>query len=141
MYIIASEFGNKITFTKEGKVTQLGALVVKKGNTKVSFWDSETKSLLASQVVNITDTAKFTYLDISPINVSSNKKYILSITGTSGYNYRSKNSINNNSIYPFISGSVIYSERLSGSAGLYPNSIINGATDIGGIADLTFVAN
>lgn len=80
------EIGSKLYFTKNGKITKLGCRAGNKGTFAVSLWDFETRTLLASTSVTITDSSRFTYKDITPVEIVMNKRYVVSLNLTSGGN-------------------------------------------------------
>lgn len=134
------EFGEKLYFSRNGKITKLGCMMGNKGNFRVSFWDEATKNLIAATTVNVTDSTKFTYNSISPVNVTANTRYVLSVNNTDGgnhklyYVFRKKAGGN---IFPFTSGSVTYEKHheTASSTSVFPlpnlsNSYITGVADL-----------
>ncbi len=139
------EFGPKLYFSKNGKVTKLGCKIANTGNFRVSFWDYTTKDLIAATTVNITDSTKFTYNDISPIPVTANTRYVISVNNTSGgvakkyWLYIKKSNTTLNDIFPFTTGSVTYEKNLYKftSTSAFPTDD-DFQYGIDGIADLQF---
>jgi hypothetical protein len=66
---------------KAGRITHLGALMGK-GTFTVTLWDSTTQTLLRSVQVTITDSTEMTFVDISDINITANKSYIVAVNNT-----------------------------------------------------------
>ncbi|HPA35441.1 MAG TPA: DUF4082 domain-containing protein [Chitinophagales bacterium] len=78
------ELGSKLYFTKNGTITKLGCRAGNKGTFAVSLWDFETNNLLASTSITVTDSMHFTYKSITPVDVTMNKRYVVSMNLTSG---------------------------------------------------------
>lgn len=112
------ESGNKIYFSRNGTVTKLGCRSGNKGTFTVNFWNFETASLLASANITVSDTLQYVYKNITPITVTANKRYVISMNNNSGgsakdywiyYRKSGPGTISPN-IYPFTSGSVTYED-------------------------------
>jgi hypothetical protein len=112
------ESGNKILFLKNGTITKLGCCSGNKGTFTVSFWDFETTSLLAATSITVTDTLQYFYKNITPISITANKRYVVSMNNSSGgsakdywiyYRKSGPGTIYAN-IYPFTSGNVTYED-------------------------------
>lgn len=141
------EFGNKLYFSKNGSITKLGCKLPYKGNIRVSFWDYATKDLIAAATITITDSTKFNYVNISPIAVTANTRYVLSLNNTSGglarsyhLGYRKSGATLVANIYPFTVGSVTYEApyyQLS-STSTFPILEDPDKKYIGGFSDLQF---
>lgn len=139
------EFGPKIYFSRNGKVTKLGCKIANTGTYRVSFWDYNTKDLIAATTVNVTDSTQFTYNDISPIPVTANTRYVISINNNSGgepkkyYVFFKKSNIDGKNIFPFTTGSVTYEKNLyvTSNTSTFPSED-DSQFSIGGIPDLQF---
>lgn len=141
------EFGNKLYFSKNGSITKLGCKLPYKGNIRVSFWDYATKDLIAAATITITDSTKFNYVTISPIAVTANTRYVLSLNNTSGGlarsyygGYRKSGAAVVTNIYPFTIGSITYEApyyQLS-STSTFPITEDPIKDYIGGFSDLQF---
>lgn len=112
------EVGLKIHFLKDGTVTKLGCRAGNKGTYSVSLWDYETTNLIASSNITVTDSLQYTYKSITPVSVSLDKHYVISMNTNSGgvakdywifYRKISQGTISMN-IYPFTSGNIIFEE-------------------------------
>lgn len=110
------EIGSKMYFTKNGKITKLGCRAGNKGTYAVSLWDFETRTLLASTSVTITDSSRFNYKDITPVDIVMNKRYVVSLNLTSGGNpkdywlHYKKNTAGTDiepNVYPVASGNTV----------------------------------
>ncbi len=141
------EVGNKITFKKDGKVTQLGLYIGLTGSYKVSFWDFDSKVLLAQTTINVTGTSTFNYVDITAVNVTANKAYVLSMNTTNtatnvAVHPKLVTNANKTAIYPFTSGNVVYEQRLTKTSdvSVFPDQVSSN-DQLQGIADITFVPN
>lgn len=73
------ELGYRFYSSKNGRITKIGCYVPRNLPYRVTLWDSATKQILALATIPVTDSTKFTYKDILPINIEANKKYIISI--------------------------------------------------------------
>lgn len=139
------EFGQKLFFSKNGKITKLGCKMGNKGNFRVSFWDFATKNLIAATTISVTDTTKFTYNSVSAISVTANTRYVISVNNTSDgvyklyYVYVKKSNTTNATIYPFTTGSVTYeSHAETNSANSIFPDIVADKYYIDGIPDMQF---
>lgn len=139
------EFGQKIFFSKNGNITQLGCKMASKGTFRVSLWDFTTQNLIVAVPVTVIDTTVFTYNTISSIAVTANTRYLISINNTDGginkpyYNYIKKSNISSSSIYPFSSGSVTYEGQYAKASqvSVFPVGL-DGVFLFGGLPDLQF---
>lgn len=141
----AFEFGQKIYFSRNGKITQLGCLMASKGTFRVSLWDFATKDLIIATPITVMDTTNFTYVNVTDINVTASTRYVISINNTVGgvsrpYYLAYKKPINILSIFPFTSNSVTYeSNQYKGSTtSTFPDIVDTETNYFGGIADVTF---
>ncbi len=139
------EFGQKLFFSKNGKITKMGCKMANTGSYRVSLWDFATKNLIAATTVTVTDSTKFIYNNVSPIDVTANTRYVLSVNNTSllssklFYVYEKKSNTTRASIYPFTTGSVTYeaqAEKFS-TTSVFPPSLIT-ADFLDGIPDIQF---
>jgi len=139
------EFGQKLYFSKNGNITKLGCKMANNGSFRVSLWDFATANLIAATTVTITDSTKFTYNAVSPIAVTANTRYIISVNNTSGgtyklyYVYRKKSNVSNASIYPFTTGSTTYEAHAetSSATSVFP-TVLPDKSFIDGIPDVQF---
>ncbi|MCB0507489.1 MAG: DUF4082 domain-containing protein [Bacteroidetes bacterium] len=139
------EFGNKFYSSKNGKITKLGCRTPEIGSYRVSLWDFSTQNLITATTIAITDTSQFKYNDISPVDITANTRYVISINNTSGgvakryYIYFNKTNITN--IYPFTTGSITYEtvQEKSSSISIFPE-VVNGNDQkyFAGIPDFQF---
>ncbi|MEZ5025618.1 MAG: DUF4082 domain-containing protein [Chitinophagales bacterium] len=123
------EFGNKFYSSKNGKITKLGCKMAEVGNYRVSLWDFSTENLITSTTIAVSDTSQFKYNVISPVDVTTNTRYVISINNTSGgvakryYAYLKK--FNATSIYPFTTGSITYEtvQEKNSSISIFPDFV------------------
>lgn len=120
------EFGQKLYFSKNGKITKLGCRMGNKGSFRVSLWDFTTKNLIAATTVNVTDTTQFIYNTVADIAVTANTRYVISLNTTEGATYRQywaffKKS-NTAIIFPYTTGSVTYesNQYSSSTSSVFP---------------------
>ena len=138
------EFGEKLYFSKNGKITKLGCMMANQGSFRVSLWDFTTKNLIAATTINVTDTTKYTYNSVSPIDVTANTRYVLSINNTSGgeqklyYIARKRSNLSGN-LFPFTSGSVTYEKHheTNSAISVFPLESLSGSY-LSGFPDLQF---
>lgn len=131
------ELGYKFHSSKVGKITRLGCLYPNKGNVVVSLWDFDSKILLASTAVNITDENKFAYTNITPVNIAANKNYVVSLYVSNSNSLVYTGTTNGNTIFPFTTGNVFfecpmykYSTVITFPANVSPDSgFIDGIVD------------
>jgi hypothetical protein len=137
------EFGQKIYFSRNGKITQLGCFMPSTGIFRVSLWNFNTKDLITAGQVNVTDITKFQYINISEVNVTVGTRYVISINNTQGglnkpYNNGKKKGVS--VLLPFSSKSITYETtqyKLS-PVSVFPD--LEGTTEfLCGIPDVTFV--
>jgi hypothetical protein len=75
-----TEVGTEFYSSDTGTISQLGGLfAVKNQNYTVSLWDAVADTLLTSAIVTTTDTTVFAYQVITPVHISANKLYIISL--------------------------------------------------------------
>jgi hypothetical protein len=79
-----AEIGYRVHFTTGGTVTKLGANMATTGTYVVSFWRTSDSTLLGRVSVNNSDTSKFAYASVSPINVIVDTGYTISINIPNG---------------------------------------------------------
>lgn len=145
-YTVPVESGYEFTAIKNGRITKIGCYVPQNRHYRVSLWDS-TQELLISTTISITDSTKFTYKDILPINIEANKKYIISI-GDYGHKtftfYNKKYPNNNQSIFPILVKNItLLNHRSSvcpaGTPSCFPMNVnIYGSNFIEGGPDFVF---
>jgi hypothetical protein len=138
-----SEDGYKIFFDKDGQVTQLGCKFPQPGNYRVSFWDFDNQEMIGSATISITEVGNFKYINIAPINVVANKRYMLSINnsqnGVSVANYMARK-IDHAVFFPFTTGSVTFEQPFFkfSSSTVFPN-VPAAKNMLNDLPDLTFV--
>ena len=135
------EFGNKFYVSRNGNITNLGCKMAETGSFRVSLWDFATQNLIAATTITITDTSQFVYNIVSPIAVTANTRYVISLNNTSAGAFKKyfsyyKKPASGPSIYPFTTGSVTYEnyrEKLSATSAFpdsfFPNWALIGVSD------------
>ena len=139
------EFGNKFYSSRNGNITKLGCKMPQTGNYRISLWNFSTQDLIAATTVAITDTSKFTYNSVSPIAITSNVRYVISLNNTSSgtpkqyYIYFKKPTTSGASIYPFTSGSITYEDfrEKSSTTSTFPSLTLSNWAIVG-VPDLQF---
>jgi hypothetical protein len=140
------EFGNKFYSSRNGNITKLGCKMGSIGNFRVTLWDFTTKNLIAATTISITDSSMFVYNSISPVAITANTRYLVSMNNTSGavhknYNlYYSKNAPNV-SRYPFTSGSITFEnvQESNSAVSVFPEAVnVFSQPYIIGLADFQF---
>jgi len=86
------EQGNVFYSSENGMVSKLGAIFPVNGTYRVSLWDYEADTLLASANVICTDSTQLAYTAIVPVNITADKKYMLTnnTNGNPYYSYQLK---------------------------------------------------
>jgi hypothetical protein len=76
----ATSYEHGITFSSNanGKITKVGGKVPKAGNYRITVWDDSSKNVITTTNVNL-DSLSYKYVNITPINVRANKRYVVSI--------------------------------------------------------------
>jgi hypothetical protein len=77
------EFGFKFYSSINGTITKLGCQMPEIGSYRVSIWEYDSKNLIVATTIKSTDTTKYTYNDISPLEIIANKRYAVSINNIS----------------------------------------------------------
>lgn len=136
------ELGEKLYFSRNGKITKLGCMMGNKGNFRVSLWDEATKNLIVATTINVTDSTKFIYNSISPVDVVANTRYVLSVNNTDGGNdklYYIYTKKTGGTIFPFTNGSVTYESHheTASATSVFPLPTISD-TYFAGVPDLQF---
>ncbi len=75
-----SSYEHGITFSSNtnGKITKVGGKVYKAANYRITVWDDSTKNILNTTYVDL-DSTDYKYVNITPISVLANKRYVISI--------------------------------------------------------------
>jgi len=107
------EIGSEFYASDSGVITQLGLFSPEKNMPfTVSLWDFDSQVLLTSVNIICTDSLHFTYANITPVNITPNKNYLVSYnntsSGTSYSYYISQLKTFNNLAYPFSAGSITF---------------------------------
>lgn len=99
------EFGIEFTPLVKGKIN---ALVVNIPDTnptlKVTIWDATTKSILRTELINVTSSNVNVTKDITPVNLEKDKKYAITFN-SNDWHYRTKNDASNIT-YPITAGNI-----------------------------------
>ncbi|MFN8282714.1 MAG: hypothetical protein U0U67_05835 [Chitinophagales bacterium] len=143
------EMGSKVYFSKPGKVTKLGCRAGATGKFVVSFWDFDSHELLAQTKVTITDKDKFFYNAVSPVQITANKRYVVSMNNNNEgiitdywLCYRKSTVLPNEiefNVYPLSVGSVTFEDirSVESSTAVFPSTIIS-AWNFSAGADVQF---
>lgn len=78
------EIGYSFLTTQDGHITKFGCHMPNKGTYRVALWDNDSKMYKDTALINVTDSTKFNYVDIKPIQIIANKIYVISINNTFG---------------------------------------------------------
>ena len=124
------ESGFKFYSLKNGKITKIGCKMPEKGDYRVSLWDYTSKGLISATTISVTDSTQFTYNNVSPIDVTANTRYVISINNTSAgsskrlFVFFKKPGIN--SIYPISTGSITYEalQEVISTTSTFPTDVI-----------------
>jgi hypothetical protein len=126
------EIGSEFYASDSGVITKLGCLCPVKDSTyKVSLWDFNSNTLLASANVTCADSTHFSYVSITPVYITANKNYIISYNNTvggvgQGYYFPSLKS-QNPLAFPFSDGSITFvnSYYVGSTSSVFPTSLDN----------------
>jgi len=126
------EIGSEFYASDSGVITRLGCLCPIKDSTyKVSLWDFNSNTLLASANVTCADSTHFSYTSITPVYITANKSYIISYNNTvsgvgQGYYFPSLKS-NSALAFPFSDGSITFvnSYYVSSTSSVFPTILDN----------------
>jgi hypothetical protein len=139
------EFGHQFFFSRDGKITALGCrLPTKNIPYTVNLWDFDNKVLLASATVTPTDSISFSYSAITPVAVSANTKYLVSLNNFSNGEIQSfflgTKKGGAESLYPFTEGSVTFEGvyYIKSDTPQFPVTLNPSQAIIAGISDFIF---
>ncbi len=143
----AANFGYKFYPVISGNVLKLGCRMPVNGTYEVSLWDFDSKSLLAKVTVTVTSSTDFSYASITPLTITVNKRYVISVNNMSSgiaqpYYQLFKKPTTAINIYPFTSGNIVIEAPYykGGATSVMPD--LNNTSDfpfIRGVADIEFV--
>ncbi len=99
------EFGVSFTPTVKGKINSLKVkLPDANANLRVTVWDFTTKTVLATEIVNVASANTEVTKTITPLMLEKDKKYFISMNSGDWYDRtKTDNSI---AIYPITSGNI-----------------------------------
>lgn len=139
------ELGVVFSASVNGKLTQLGSKMPEPGSYRLIVWDFDSKALLRQKTVEQTSPDQLTLANVDALELTANKKYIVSINSQSGgvnkkYAYAYKTG--GGEFMPFTKGSIlVHNACYSGVATpTYPNSTTNVKYELYGLPEFTFVA-
>lgn len=107
---VTVEVGNEFFASDSGVITKLGGiLTVKNLAYTVSLWDTTGAHLLAQTTITTTDTTKFVYAPITAVNISANKRYMVTFNSSpSGSFLAYRHNTGASVVYPFSDGSITF---------------------------------
>jgi hypothetical protein len=76
----STSYEHGITFSSNmnGKITKVGGKVPKTGNYRITVWDDSSKAVIKTAYADL-DSVSYKYVNITPINVPANKRFVVSI--------------------------------------------------------------
>lgn len=77
----ARELGFVFSANTDGKITQVGGIAFVPTTYRITIWDYDTEAILSTSNVNL-DSTGYKYYNITPLNITANKKYIISANYT-----------------------------------------------------------
>jgi hypothetical protein len=105
----AVEFGSEFYASDSGVISKLGCLCVTKDSIyTVSLWDFDSHALVASASITCTDSLHFIYANITPVNISANKHYIISYNTKGLPFYLAELKGDPTLAFPFSNGSITF---------------------------------
>jgi hypothetical protein len=139
------ELGVVFSTSVAGKITQVGSKMPEPGSYRVIIWDFDTKAALRQKTVEQTSADKLTLEALDALDLTPNKKYVISINSqSSGTNkkYAFASKTGGTEFMPFTKGSIlVYNTCYSGVAtATFPNSTQNIKYELYGYPEFTFVA-
>lgn len=141
----ALEFGHQFFLSRDGKITALGCRFPTKNIPyTINLWDFNSKALLASATVTPADSLSFSYSAITPVAVSANTKYLVSVNNFAGGAvqpfFLGTKKGGGESLYPFTEGSVTFEGvyYVKSDKALFPDLPNPSQKIIAGISDFIF---
>jgi|GEM_PF-5556471 len=137
------ELGVRFYSSANHVITHLGCYAPVKGTLKVSLWDFDTKTLLATTSINA-DSTSFVYGRIPEIAIQAGKSYMLSFNNNisqTAQEYLVGTSAQRQPIYPLRSGDFIFDGTYFQSSYIpvFPaNMVANEQINFPGIVDLRY---
>jgi hypothetical protein len=136
------EAGLTFSATKDGKITKVGCKVPTTGPFRISLWDaSNSAAPLLTKVVTVNTAGQVTLESITPINISTSKKYIISM-GISSARY-TVGKDGSTDLFPITVGNIKFEgapfDYGNVSSPLFPNQLFN--STVYGFPDFEFQAN
>ncbi|MFN8282715.1 MAG: DUF4082 domain-containing protein [Chitinophagales bacterium] len=77
-YSTSYEHGITFSANANGKITKVGGKTPKSGNYRITVWDDSSKAVITTIYADL-DSSSYKYVNITPILVRANKKYVVSI--------------------------------------------------------------
>jgi uncharacterized lipoprotein len=100
-----SEVGNEFTPLVKGKINAfVVSLPQSNSNLRVTLWNATTKTVIRTELLNVTTAATTTTKNIEPIELQKDKKYAITMNSDDWY-YRDK-SDGSPITYPITSGNI-----------------------------------
>jgi hypothetical protein len=108
---LSLEVGNEFFASDSGVITQLGGLLSAKNTVyTVSLWNVTSTNLLAQTTITTTDTTKFAYATITPVNISPNTPYMITFNSSPSGNFLAYQLKTGPTVYPFSSGNITFTD-------------------------------
>ncbi|WP_167028794.1 DUF4082 domain-containing protein [Chryseobacterium sp. Tr-659] len=118
------EFGLVFSPSVKGKINSITVKIPDSNpNLRITIWDYTTKTVLRSEIVNVSASNTLITKNISELSLEKDKKYM--ITMNSNDWYKKSKSNNSNATYPVAAGNIQFWEYrwLSGTAQTFPTNI------------------
>ncbi len=130
------EMGYKFKTFKNGKITALGLRIPNNETYRVTLWNVETETILATAMVN-SSSGLISFEDIEPITIASGTAYFVSVNTNDYYQFTNAG----NDLFPTEMGDVLISGYGSnfGTSQTLPTTFSE--TSYLGMVDIKFVAN
>jgi hypothetical protein len=125
-----AEVGSEFYSSDTGTISQLGGLFpVKNKNYTVSLWDVATSTLITSASVSTTDTTQFAYTAITPVHITPNKLYLISLNSGAADSVNILSQKGNTSFaslsFPYSVGNITFVGSYFTTSAAFPNLSAN----------------
>lgn len=102
-----------------------------RGNTSIHIWDSETRNLLHTEVINVQTGGVIYKKNIAGVPLRANKKYIISMASDSWYRY--VKSEGSKIPRPYTAGNIVVGKDANATADSFPTTYSGDRYHDGGV--------
>lgn len=139
------ESGVVFSSSVAGKLTQLGSELPDAGIYVATVWDFDSGQVVRQQTVEQEIANKLTLIDIDPVPLTVNKKYVISINNRSGQRpqgaFTQAFKASGGDVLPVTKGSItLHASRSGGGSTIsFPSSSLNQFSLLTGFPEFTFI--